>query len=143
MIEVFKFHPDAVTPTRAHTNDGGLDLYSLTDVVIPEGGTRVISTGLSIHVPPGSIGKIEDRSSLAQFGLRTGGGVIDAGYNGELMVIMHNINYNLHGGGYHIQKGQKIAQFLTYKVDITGVMVVNKLWESERADKGFGSSNKE
>lgn len=141
MIEVFKFNSQAVTPTRANVNDGGLDLYALEDTSIPEGGTKVISTGIALHVPPSYIGKIEDRSSLAQLGLRTGGGVIDAGYSGEIKVIMHNLNYNLHAGGYHVRKGQKIAQIILYQVDTTGIMVVKDLWNSDRGNKGFGSSN--
>lgn len=150
MIEIYKFDKDAKTPTRANYTDAGLDLYCNESVFLPLGKTLAISTGIGIHVPKGSTGKVEDRSSLALSGLRTGGGIIDAGYSGEIRVVMHNLNksdsfrYDVHTGnnehGTWIVKGDKIAQFLLYKVETAPAIETNILWNSERGNSGFGSS---
>lgn len=144
MIEVYKRHEKAIIPTRAYPTDAGLDLYLLEDVFIPNMLTKVLPTGISINIPEGYVGKIEDRSSLAKDGLRTGGGIIDAGYNGEILVVMHNITNNTQyvAGEYgkQLRAGDKIAQLLIIPVDTTGLMQTTYLWNSPRDNNGFGSS---
>lgn len=148
MIEVFKKNKEAILPTRANNLDAGLDLYSIETVYLPVGTTVVISTGIAIHIPPGSVGKIEDRSSLAAKGLRTGGGIVDAGYSGEVKVVLHNFSANsskIYGAGSEssgiwIESGQKIAQLLIYKIETAPVIETTILWDSKRSDNGFGSS---
>lgn len=150
MIEVFKHDKDAIVPTRNNLTDAGLDLYALYTVFIPYGETVLLRTGISINIPEGFVGKIEDRSGLASQGLRTGAGVVDHGYSGEIRVVMHNLNYGndtdvdnkIGTFGKWFKKGDKVAQILLYKIDTTGVMEVKNLWNSERGDKGFGSSGK-
>lgn len=148
MIEVYKIDKEAVLPTRANNLDAGLDLYSNETLYIPIGNTVTISTGVAIHIPPGNVGKIEDRSSLASQGLRTGGGIVDSGYSGEIKVIMHNFSANkskIYGAGQEnsgiwIEAGQKIAQLLVYKVETLPAVETTILWEAPRGSKGFGSS---
>ncbi len=145
MIEVYKHHDKAILPTRAHPNDAGLDLYLLEDIFISVMSTSTLATGISINIPEGWVGKIEDRSSLALDGLRTGGGVIDAGFNGEIKVIMHNLcnqgSYKDGEYGKQLKAGTKIAQFLIYKVSTENVVDVGHLWNSSRGSNGFGSTN--
>lgn len=143
-VKVFKLSQYAKLPTRNKSTDAGLDLYALETTFLPVGKTVVIKTGVAINVPKNYVGKIEDRSSLAAKGLRTGAGVVDAGYTGEVGVVMHNISNidNAHGNtrGFLIEKGQKIAQLLLYKVDTPSVEEVKELWTSDRGSNGFGSS---
>lgn len=156
MIEVFKLDPKAILPTRHNPTDAAIDLYSLQDVDIYVGESKVIKTGIAIKIDKGFVGKIEDRSGLASKGLRTGGGVIDAGYNGDVSIVMHNFSarndFNVKTTigyiseeiktFYRINKGDKIAQLLIYKVETGPVWEVKELWNSDRGEKGFGSSGK-
>lgn len=151
-IKVFKLNENATVPTRTKETDAGLDIYALKDVFIPLGNTALIPTGIAIKIEPGYIGKIEDRSSMAIKGLRTGAGVVDAGYSGEVGIVLHNFNavnsLAPHGdypnhfevSGYQIKKGDKIAQIVIYAVETPEVEVVNELWTSDRGANGFGSS---
>lgn len=148
MIQVYKYHPDAKLPTRAHRTDAGGDLYALEETFIPVGSTVTVKTGIAIEVPIGMVGKIEDRSSMGSKGLKIGAGVIDHGFCGELSVVINNISNKsvtiysdgIFTDGYRVNKGAKIAQILLYKVDTTDFMEVKSLWTSERGNKGFGSS---
>lgn len=143
-VKVFKLSPLAKIPTRANPTDAGLDLYAVETTFIGTEKTVIVKTGIALNIPEGFIGKIEDRSSLASKGLRTGAGVIDAGYTGEVGVVLHNLNNtdaaSHHGRGYLIEKGQKIAQVVIYKVETPKVEQVSELWSSDRGSGGFGSS---
>lgn len=145
-LQVFKLSESATIPTRNHTEDAGIDLYSNETVVVGLNDTTVVSTGIAINIPVGFVGKIEDRSSMGKKGLKVGGGVIDAGFNGEVSVILHNLtnsqNSSYRGRGYLIEKGQKIAQLLLIPIETPKVEEVYSLWNSERGSKGWGSSGK-
>ena len=145
-LEVLLLSENAKAPTRNYALDAGLDLYAAEDAFIAVNETKVIKTGIAVAVPEGYVGKIEDRSSMAAKGLRTGAGVVDSGYIGEVGVVIHNINNSsvkdpvLWRNGYSIKKGDKIAQMLIYKVERPTVTVVDSLSRSSRASNGFGSS---
>jgi dUTP pyrophosphatase len=147
-IQVLLRDERAIAPTRNKATDAGLDLYSMEDKFIELGSTAVVRTGVSVNIPSGMVGKIEDRSSLASKGLRTGAGVIDTGYNGEVGIVIHNLTSQLasdpvlHRKGYQVRRGDKIAQLLTYNVETPSVEVVSNVWESERGSGGFGSSGR-
>jgi len=151
-LQVYRLDSTATLPTRNKTNDAGIDLYALEDVFIPLYTTALIKTGIAINVPEGYVGKIEDRSSLASKGLRTGGGVVDAGYSGDVGVLIHNLTNKSSGFsedkfgqvalGYQIKAGDKVAQMLLYKVETPEVVEVDRLWSSERGLYGFGSSGR-
>lgn len=135
---------NAVTPTRAHSSDAGLDLYASERVFIPLGATVKIPTGLAAAIPDGTYVQIADRSGLASKGLRTGAGVIDSTYRGELMIVMHNLNFDSHTYigemGYMVQKGDKIAQALHVPVLLSEVVLTETLPKSVRGINGFGST---
>lgn len=155
-IGFFKLHASAIIPTRAYSTDAGLDLYSLENVFIPINDKKIIKTGIGIDLPPDFYAKIEDRSSMGAKGLRTGGGVIDAGFQGELGVIIHNLNCSLHLGispnfsgkyegppipyGYWIQAGDKVAQLIIQRIETPTPKEIPKPKSSERSSNGFGSS---
>jgi dUTP pyrophosphatase len=144
-LKVKKLIEDAVVPTRNYANDAGLDLYAVKDVFVPYEETVKISTGIAVEIPAGYMGQIMPRSSVSSKGLEIGGGVIDAGYIGELQVIMHNLTHP-HGqdftykSGYMVRKGDKVAQLVIKKIETPMVVEVNELNESNRSSKGFGSS---
>lgn len=145
-LEVFKLDKTATTPTRNNPNDAGVDIFSNADVFIPVGKTVKVPTGVAMRVANGYVGKIEDRSSMGARGIRTGAGIIDAGFSGEISIVLHNLNNteSSHNGerGYLVRKGDKIAQMLIVHVYTPVVAEVSDLWISERGNSGFGSSGR-
>lgn len=153
-MKVKLLNENAKLPTRADLGSNGYDLYASEDVFIPVGETVAIPTGISIELDweyfaaGMPVFKIEDRSSMALKGLRTGGGVVDFSYRGEVKIVMHNLNNEsacrsvIYGGtsGYQIKKGDKVAQGLLYYTLNSKVEQIDGLSESERGDGGFGSS---
>jgi dUTP pyrophosphatase len=103
------------------------------------GATALVKTDIAILIPEGHVGKIEDRSGLAAKGLRTGAGVVDNGYTGEVKVVLHNLTHST-SGGYQIKAGDRIAQLLIYPVSFATAMEIDNLGDSQRKDSGFGSS---
>jgi dUTP pyrophosphatase len=123
--------------------DAGFDLPSLEEVVIPPHSKLLLSTGLHLAIPLGWVGLIRDRSSVAS---KKGGavtaGVIDAGYRGEVKVLMHNLTSE----PIHFSTGDKIAQCLviphlpgTASLEVSSV---DDLGTTERGEGGFGSTGK-
>lgn len=144
-MKYYKLNPDAKAPTRNKATDAGLDLYALEDTFIPVGETAKIKTGIALYVRENHYAKIEDRSSLAAKGLRTGGGVIDHGYNGDVTVVLHNFSNKDNESaiglrGYYVKAGDKIAQAVLIPIAIEETKELGVLWNSSRGDGGFGSS---
>jgi dUTP pyrophosphatase len=150
-LKVKRLNENARLPTRAHSVDAGLDLYSIEDLFIEHGTTVKVKTGLVIDVPVGYVAKVEDRSGLASKGLRTGAGVIDPQFFGEINVVIHNLtNVDDMDGvatlwdkakfGYRIKAGQRIAQLLFYKVESPDIVEVSELGSSHRGESGWGAS---
>src|SRR6516225_3872298 len=107
MLKVKKLSPDAVLPTAAHRGeDIGYDLYSSEDLTIAAHGAAGVHTGIAIEFAPAGGGIVKTRSGLAKKRLMCNAGVIDAGYRGEIVVLIENLG----GEPYHIHKGDKIAQ---------------------------------
>lgn len=133
-------HPDAKLPFRKRTTDAGYDLSSVEDKTIEPHSTENISTGIKIACPPGTYYTIEGRSSLWSLGIAPYRGIIDAGYNGDLMVTIMNISNK----AYHISKGDRIAQILPHRqldIDFTEVEKFSPDYDI-RGESGFGSSGK-
>jgi dUTP pyrophosphatase len=144
-LKVKKLNENGKLPLRSNSTDAGLDLFASESVFIPHGSTAIVPTGISIETPSGYVSKIEDRSSMAAKGLRTGAGVVDSGYTGEIKVVIHNFS-NKDGSmsmnrGYVVNKGDKIAQLLIYKVETPTTVEVQELGQSDRGFKGFGQSS--
>ena len=136
-IKVKKLTENAKTPTKAYDGDLGYDLYSIETVVIkPNEKPKTIRTGISLELPMGYGCFIKDRSSLASEGLHILGGVIDNGYRGEILIKI----VNLSDKPITLVEGSKIAQFVIIPIFDFGVVEVNMLSDSERNEKGFGSS---
>ena len=136
MIRV-KLDEGAILPTRAHADDAGLDLYSREDQAILPGGSAIFDTGVHVEILPGTWGKLESKSGQnCNYDLVSCGGTIDAGYTGSIKVKL----YNLGKRPYMIRKGQKIVQLVIMPCYTPTPEVVDSLDDTERGDKGFGSS---
>lgn len=148
MIKIKRLSDNAKLPTRGSETSAGLDLYATKDVFIPRGATASIPLDISIEIPSNCVAKIEDRSSLAMKGLRTGAGVVDSDYRGALAVVLHNLSNEdsrepvLHYAGYKVKKGDKIAQLLVYEVDLSKPVEVEDLTDTKRGSGGFGSTGR-
>jgi dUTP pyrophosphatase len=137
-INILRVSSEAVLPTRAHPDDAGLDLYGLEDIMLEAGQGKVAKTGIALALPAGHVGLVADRSSLAKRGVKTAGGIIDAGYRGEIHIVLWNIS----GSPIQLKSGERIAQLLILPVATPAVVEVNSLDETQRGLKGFGSSGK-
>jgi dUTP pyrophosphatase len=143
MLRCKLLRPDALPPTIAHPGeDLGYDLYAAETVVFPARGHALVPTGISIEMtttdgtPMGAL--VRDRSSMAIRRIITTAGVIDAGYRGEVKIVMENLGDT----EQTIHAGDKVANLLPYPVLTTAVEVVEDLAESKRGAGGFGSSGK-
>ena len=138
MLKVKKLVADAVLPTVAHPGeDIGYDLYSAENVTIEARGAAGVHTGIAIEFVPTAGGIVKTRSGMAKKRLMCNAGVIDAGYRGEIIVLMENLGAE----PYTIRKGDKIAQLLEHPC-LAGEVVEQELSEAMRGVKGFGSSGK-
>ena len=135
-ISVKRLATDAILPTRAHPNDAGMDLYGLEDVVLGPNQGKVARTGIAIALTDGFVGLVADRSSLAKKGIKTAGGVIDAGYRGELQIVL----WNLSNDEIRLCRGDRIAQLLIIPIATPAILEVTELDATQRGAKGFGSS---
>jgi dUTP pyrophosphatase len=146
-IQVKRLSDKAILPKRSYPNDAGLDLFASEDIFIPVGATVKIPTDIAVNIEPGYYAQISDRSSMGSNGLRTGAGIVDTGFTGNLCVVMHNLNYrkdeaDRHTYGYQIKAGDKIAQLVVQPVSLPIVEEVNELPNTDRSNNGFGSSGR-
>ena len=129
----------AYLPEKAHEADAGYDLRTPIPVRIPAGGSATIDTGIHVAIPEGFFGKLESKSGLnVKHHIVSLGGVIDAGYTGSIVVKL----YNLGKQDYIFQKGDKIVQMIIQPYANFKLEQVKTLGDTERGDKGFGSSGR-
>ncbi len=138
-LNIKKLHTRAKLPHYAHPHDAGADLFSVEDVVIPPGERVLVSTGIALEIPEGYVGLVWDKSGLSTtHGLKTLGGVIDAGYRGEIKIGIINLSKD----PYHLGVGHKVAQLLLQNVEHAHIVEVDDLSSSTRGEGGFGSTGK-
>lgn len=136
-LRIKKLNKSAKLPSYAHTEDAGMDLFASETMVIPKGERVLVGTGIAMEIPERYVGLIWDKSGLAtSHGLKTLGGVVDAGYRGEVKVGL----VNLSNEDYKINAGHKIAQMLIQKIKHLEIVEVEELSEAERGEGGFGST---
>jgi len=139
-LRVTRIRDDAVLPTRAHSGDAGLDLSACETVTIGAGERATVGTGLAVAIPEAHAGLVVPRSGLAmRHGLTIVNtpGVIDAGYRGEIRVILLNTDRER---AFTVERGMRIAQLLVVPARAVEVVEVSELTETSRGDGGFGSS---
>jgi len=144
MLRVKLLEPGARLPVVAHHGeDLGYDIFALETVTLEPRATTRVRTGIAVEarhpesgMPLGLL--VRDRSSMAARGLATTAGVIDAGYRGEILVVMTNLGH----AAQELQAGEKIAQMIPVPVLTGHVHQVESLEDSARTVKGFGSSGR-
>ncbi len=138
-LYIKKMHEVAVLPSFAHATDAGMDLCASVDITILPGERASVPTGIAMHIPDGHVGLIWDKSGISQKGgLKTLGGVVDAGYRGEVFVGLYNTGKE----AYSFTAGQKVAQMLIQKIEQPEIEVVDSLDDSDRGEGAFGSTGK-
>ncbi len=144
MLRVKLLEAGARLPVVAHPGeDLGYDLFALEGIVLRPRVTMRVRTGIAVEARHPETGAplgllVRDRSSMAARGIATTAGVIDAGYRGEILVLMTNLGE----AAVELKAGEKIAQVIPVPV-LTGlVQKVETLEASVRAEKGFGSSGR-
>lgn len=127
----------AILPTRSTSGSAGLDLYAVDAVVLTPNAPVKVRTGIAIQLPPGHVGLILDRSGLGSKGVRTLAGVLDADYEGEIVVCLAFLGQ----GTLLLKPGDRIAQLVVLPIP---ALSVQEAWDdsrfSERGQGGFGST---
>jgi dUTP pyrophosphatase len=137
-LKIKKLRDDAKLPTRAHHDDAGIDLYACGEHTVLPRTTVMIPIGVAFEIEEGNVGLIWDKSSIGSKSLKTLGGVIDAGYRGEVSIMVHNLGDT----SYTFEHGHKVAQLVIQKVEFPEIVEVSELSESLRGEGAFGSTGK-
>ena len=139
-LPVRRLRADAVVPARAHPGDAGLDLSAVDACELPPGARAAVPTGLAVAIPEGFAGLVVPRSGLARrhgVTVANAPGLIDAGYRGELTVVLVNLGDTAH----RIAAGDRIAQLVIVPVALSATTEVDDLPPSDgRGEGGFGST---
>ncbi len=137
----FRMNPgdEDLTPGRAHHDDAAFDLRSRENTSLPPGEVTVVPTGLFLELPHGFEAQVRPRSGLAAkhaITIPNAPGTIDAGYRGEVCVIM----FNLGKKEYSVSRGDRIAQMVIQRLPDIELVPAESLAESKRGSGGFGST---
>ena len=143
-LNVIKINPLATLPARGTPGAAGYDLFSTDNYVVLPGRRVVVSTGITIQLPPGTYGRIAPRSGLAvKHGLDVLAGVVDPDYTGEVKVVLQNMDMNQ---PFVIRPGYRIAQMILEQcvtpevVEIPGECTGLVDVSTARGANGFGST---
>ncbi|PEA32957.1 dUTP diphosphatase [Bacillus toyonensis] len=146
---------DVELPRYAKPGDSGFDLVAAEDAIVRPGQTKVIPTGLGFEIPPGYELQIRPRSGISRKTfLRVVLGTVDSGFRGEVGVIVSNTSYpgnsitlGINDDNeiymnvkYEIKKGDRIAQGVIAPVETANFVETDELSDSERGNRGFGST---
>jgi dUTP pyrophosphatase len=138
-VKVLRTDPEAQLPAYAHPGDAGMDVRSIENVTLSPGARALVRTGLVLELPPDAEAQVRPRSGLA---LKHGvtvlntPGTIDAGYRGEVGVIL----INLGAEPFKVEKGMKIAQLVVAPVAQAEIVEVSAVDATDRGAGGFGST---
>jgi dUTP pyrophosphatase len=136
-IKIKKLHKDAKLPTHGHPGDAGMDFYTVDEVRFPPHKQGRVNTGVAIEIPEGYVGLVWDKSSISfNKGLKVMGGVIDAGYRGEVIMNLLNVT-DLE---VVLEKGQKVAQMIIQKFEHCDILEVDSLSDTVRGEGKEGST---
>lgn len=140
-LRVRRLDPDVPLPRYAHPGDAGLDLVAATAVRLEPGARVAVPTGLAVAIPPGWVGLVHPRSGLARrhgVTVTNAPGTIDAGYRGEVQVLL----VNLGDEAVELERGDRIAQLLVQPVGVATIVEVADLDDTARGEGGFGSTGR-
>lgn len=139
-LQVRRLAPGARLPARAHDDDAGLDLHAAETATIGPGERAAVGTGIAVAIPPGHAGLVLPRSGLALrhgIALVNAPGLIDAGYRGEIRVLLLNTDRE---HPFELEPGDRIAQLVVVALAPAEPVEVAELGESARGVDGFGST---
>lgn len=135
-LRVKRIHKEARLPSYGHPGDAGMDLYADEDVVLERGNPVPVPTGIQVAIPVGHVGLVWDKSGVSLSGVHRLAGVIDAGYRGEIRVVLINLTEK----PYTVERGKKIAQMLIQPVFSVEIEEADNLDGTDRGEGGFGST---
>jgi dUTP diphosphatase len=141
-LKAARLETGATLPTRAHEGDAGLDLYACEAAHIGPGERWSVGTGVAVEIPDGHAGLVLPRSGLARehgIALVNSPGLIDAGYRGEIRVLLLNTDP---AETFRVEPGDRIAQLVIVPIALAEPVETESLAESARGDGGFGSSGR-
>lgn len=141
IIKFKKLSPAAIIPSYTHPGDAGADLVAIDSHILPPLQRLAVPTGLAVEIPQGYEMQVRPKSSLALHHgvtLLNAPGTVDAGYRGEIKVILINLGQ----ATFEISPGQRIAQIVIAPVMQAEFAIVETLSDSQRGEGGFGSTGK-
>lgn len=139
-LSIRRLRPDAKLPAQAYVGDAGLDLAACDHVRLAPGERSLVGTGLAVAVPEGYAGLVVPRSGLASrhgLSIVNTPGIVDAGYRGEVKIVLLNTDREQ---AFTVEPGMRVAQLVLVPVLAVAVLEVDELPESDRGERGFGSS---
>ena len=141
-LRVKRVRPEAALPSTHHEGDAGLDLRAAIDATVKPGERVMVPTGVAVAIPDGHAGLVLPRSGLASkhgLTLANSPGLIDAGYRGEVMCSMINLDRD---EAIEIRTGDRIAQLVIVELPAVTPAFVDELPPSARGEGGFGSTGR-
>lgn len=141
-VRVRRLDPGLPLPAYARRGDAGLDLFAAEACVLKPGQRAAVPTGLAVEIPLGYAGFVHARSGRALregLALANAPGLIDAGYRGEIKVIVVNLDPD---EPIHVERGDKVAQLVVQAVATVELEEVADLAATERGAGGFGSTGR-
>ena len=141
-LPVRRLDPGLPLPAYAHPGDAGADLCAATEVVLPPGGRATVGTGIAVAVPDGYAAFVHPRSGLASrhgITLVNAPGTVDAGYRGEVKVVLLNTDP---AEPFTVRRGDRIAQLVVQPVTRARFIDSDELPPTPRGDGGFGSTGR-
>lgn len=129
---------DALLPIRAHGTDAGADVLTPRSFLLAARSSAIIRTGVHVELPPETVGMLKSKSGLNIFHDIVGEGVIDEGFDGEVVVKL----YNLGDVPYQFERGDKIIQLVVMPVHYPAIEQVDEISGGERGDAGYGSTGR-
>jgi len=137
VLKFLKLSKKAELPEYAFATDAGFDLKAIEDVTFFPLEQKEVKTGIAIEIPPGYVGIVRDRAGIVQkMNVHTIAGTFDSGFRGEVSIMLVNMNDKT----VEVEKGMRVAQIVLVPVVKAKIIEVKKLSDSERKDKGFGST---
>jgi len=139
---ITRLDPGVPLPARAHPGDAGLDLHASEGAVLKPGERASVGTGIAVAIPDGYAGFVIPRSGLAAkhgIGVVNAPGLIDAGYRGEIRVLLVNLDP---ADVFEVRRGERIAQLVIQPVVEASLVEVSELPSSARGEGGFGSTGR-
>jgi len=140
IVEFKRLHAEGRAPEQAHEHDAGFDLFASESARIPPGERASVGTGIAVAIPAGYAGLVLPRSGLAArhgMTLVNSPGLVDAGYRGELRVLLLNTDRER---AFEIASGDRIAQMVITPVTGPQFIEAEALAETARGEQGFGST---